>query len=231
MIRLFVQDSLKDAATICVPEKQAHYLRHVMRLQAGEKILVFNGVDGEWCASLLYRGKKETLLMVEKQVRAQIDLKPCVLAFALIKKENTALVLQKATELGVTEIYPMITQRSVVRSLNIDRAKAIIHEAAEQCERLDVPRLHEVMPLNAFLTSLPPEITPVHLAERREAACSLSPDIFPVFIVGPEGGFTPEENRLIAQTPRIKTLHLGQTILRAETASIAVLSAWQFRLF
>lgn len=231
MIRLFVEETLKEGIRIVLPEKQGHYLRHVMRLEAGKEVALFNGKDGEWTAVLSYPTKKESVLQVQHQTREQIYLKPCALAFALIKKENTALILQKATELGVTHIYPLITKRTIIRSLNRERAEMIIQEAAEQCERVDIPQLHPVMDLRLFVKDMPQAFTPVHLAERATVSDTLTPDMAPLFIVGPEGGFTPDENALIAQMPQVKIVHLGETVLRAETAALAILSAWQFRLF
>lgn len=231
MIRLFVENDLKEDAEFLLPEKQAHYVRHVMRLSEGEKVLLFNGKEGEWESVLFLKGKKEAGVLVKSLKRNQQNLKPCGLAFALIKKENTDFVLQKATELGVTDVFPILTRRTVVRNFNEQRAKSILIEAAEQCERLDVPVLHPLKELSLFMSEIPSHYTPVHLAERSLESDLLSPSITPLFIVGPEGGFTSEENEQLFKMPTVKIVHLGQTVLRAETASIAVLSAWQFRLF
>lgn len=231
MIRLFTEEKLFENQTIILPEKQAHYVRNVMRLKEGENIALFNGIDGEWLSHVFYEGKKQIRLVVQEQIRQQEDLSKVILCFAIIKKENVDLILQKATELGVTEIYPMITDRTVVRGFNMERAKLILTEAAEQCERLSVPILYEPMKLSAVLKSLPTEYTPIYLAERSETTQKLSQDIIPAFLIGPEGGFSSTENQLLLKHQNIKTVHLGQTILRAETAALAVLSAWQFRLF
>lgn len=230
MIRLFVKEFLFEGQNIILSNMQAHYLKHVMRVKENEKIVVLNGEDGAFEATVKYQ-KKIVALTVASQLEKQKNLPPCGLAFALIKKENTDFVLQKATELGVTDIFPLLTERTAVRQLNMTRAEAIITEATEQCERLDKPRLHALMNLKTFLSCFPACMVPVFLSERELICDKLNPEIQPIFIVGPEGGFSKAEADLIHATPGMKTLHLGQTVLRAETASIAVLSAWNFRLF
>lgn len=231
MIRLFTEEKLFKNQMVVMTEKQMHYIKNVMRLKEGDIVHLFNGIDGEWACSLFFEGKKQLCLDVQKQIRQQEDLSKVVLCFAIIKKENTDLILQKATELGVTEIYPMITDRTVVRGFNLERAKLILTEAAEQSERLSVPVIYEPMKLSMVLNRLPKECTPVYLAERSETTQKLSKNIIPAFLIGPEGGFSPMENKLLLNHKNMQTVHLGKTILRAETAVFAILSAWQFRLF
>lgn len=231
MIRLFIEDELFEKKTITLPEKQAHYVRNVMRVKEGEFVCLFNGVNGEWEGQVFLEGKKQVCLFIQRQIRQQENLSPVILCFSLIRKENTELILQKATELGVTEIYPMITDRTVVRGFNMERAKLILTEASEQCERLSVPVIHNPMKLSDVLRHLPTQYTPIYLAERSETTQILSKEIIPAFFVGPEGGFSPVENQLFLNHEKTKTIHLGKTILRAETAVFAVLSAWQFPLF
>ncbi len=231
MIRLFVQSELLTGRVIEPDMKQAHYLTHVMRLKEKDVLSLFNGRDGEWMAEIQLCGKKKIILSVQTQIAPQMKRARCILCPAIIKKENMDLVLQKATELGVTEIYPMITQRTVVRGFNVQRAQSIIYEACEQCERNDVPILHAPQELDEILRAFDETITPVHLVERITQTTLLDKDIIPAFLIGPEGGFTDLENKKIMRNQSVKQLHLGTTILRAETAAIGVLAAWQFRLF
>ncbi len=230
MIRLFVTQDLSENTQIEPDVKQAHYLTHVMRLKDKEIVTVFNGRDGEWLAEIQTVSKKKTMLLVQSQSASQMYRKTCILCPAIIKKENMDLVLQKATELGATAIYPMITQRTVVRGFNVERALAIVREACEQCERNDVPVIHEPVPLEDILDMFTSEITLVHLAERATDTTLLDKTCKPAFLIGPEGGFTDTENAQIARYPSVKRVHLGTTVLRAETAAIGVLAAWQFRL-
>lgn len=231
MIRLFTPAPLQAENPIEASEKQMHYLCHVMRLTHKDIILLFNGKDGTWTAEINVIGKKRCTFIPLRQIEPQQTRATCILCPALIKKENMDLVLQKATELGATAIYPLITERTVVRTLNTERARHIIYEACEQCERNDIPHLYEPQTLPTFLNTLPTEISLIHLAERATAGTTLSPTLKPAFLIGPEGGFTETENKRIANRSDTYIVHLGSTILRAETASLAILSAWQFRLF
>ena len=231
MIRLFTPQHLTADALISPDEKQIHYLKHVMRLQEGERVALFNSKDGTWVADYHTVGKKGAQLVVTEKIAEQQNRERCILCPALIKKENMDFVLQKATELGVTEIRPVITARTVVRQMNMARGEAIITEACEQCERNDIPALYPPQTLTALLSAFTPDVTVIHLAERQASSAKLSPDMIPAFIIGPEGGFTSEENTLIQAHPATRVIHLGTTVLRAETAALATLSAWQFRLF
>ena len=228
MIRLFVPDRISGKQEVVLSDKQVHYLLHVMRQKEGDVIAVFNGYDGEWQAVIQELNKKKGVVSTNQQTREQVKERPLILCPALIKKENMDLVFQKATELGVTEIYPLITARTVVPKLNKERAQSLLAEAAEQCERLSVPTLHEPQKLGDFLRDLNHEIRPVCLAERGTTRIANS-DGIRAFCVGPEGGWTPEELALFEKAGA-DFLHFGQTILRAETASIVALAyvGWGF---
>lgn len=230
MIRLFIDAPLLRGAIIYPSEKQQHYLLNVMRLQKGDCLFVFNGKEGEWKANVEMEGKKKLFLSLEKRVREQSFLKECFLCPALIKKENMDLVLQKATELGVTDIFPVLTQRTVVRQFNTERAQAIVIEASEQCERLTIPVIHAPISLFDLPQELPNKCQLVFLSERGKTSDTPFSQS-PAFLIGPEGGFSPEETLWLEQKPNVISLHLGETILRAETAAIAVLACWQFRDF
>ncbi len=227
MIRLFVEEPLFEGGVIYPDEKKTHYMLHVMRLTDKDEVFLFNGKDGEFKSTLEFVSKKKVCLNITQQIQEYNPTKPCVLCPAIIKKENMDLVLQKATELGVSKIIPIITQRTVVRGFNLERAKSIVAEAAEQSERLDVPYIHEPIRLMDLWSVLPEEMTPVFLTERGKTGLKpLSAIKLPAFIIGPEGGFTEKETSFLLEQKNIAPLHLGNTILRAETASIAVLGAW-----
>ena len=227
MIRLFVEEKLSTGQELSLDEKQAHYIIHVMRQKEGSEILLFNSIDGEFKAKVCEVKKKSCLLQVFEKTKEFSKRVELVLCPALIKKENMDLVLEKATELGVTKIYPVITNRTVVRGFNIERARLIVKEAAEQSERLDVPEIFEPVSLKDLFLKFSKEITPVFLTERGKTGSKLLSEVKnPAFIVGPEGGFTMDEVDFILQQKNVAPLHLGDTILRAETASIAILGAW-----
>ncbi len=231
MIRLFVSEKLEVQKSFEATEKQQHYLRHVMRLNDNESILLFNGKDGEWLCRVEICGKKKMLFYPQQKLRTQETETSCILCPALIKRENMELVLQKATELGVTEIFPVITERTVVRHLNLERARLIVTEAAEQCERLSVPIMHEPVSLTELFRVLPEAAQLVFLHERTEVTSPVDAITLPAFLIGPEGGFSSAEIQKIMLLNNVVPIHLGNTILRAETAAIAVLSCWQFRPF
>ncbi len=211
-------------------EGQRHYLRDVMRRTVGDEVALFNGCDGEWSAEIVELSKKTASLRVQKQLRSQqIDpTSPCILCVALLKKDPMDLVLQKATEMGVSAIYPMITARTVVHQFNHHRAQALVREAAEQSERLDVPRVTEVASLKEVVASLPPQVQPVFLSERGCSEGEWDTNKATAYFVGPEGGFTDEEAGFLASLPLGGVCHLGKTILRAETAALAIIACHQF---
>lgn len=231
MIRLFVEEDLEEGKVISLDEKKAHYLIHVMRCEVGGEVSLFNGKDGEFQSEILQEAKKKFALKIVEKTKDFLPTQPCVLCPAIIKKENMDFVLQKATELGVSEIFPVITDRTVVRNFNLERAKSIVAEAAEQSERLDCPIVHEPTVLIDLFKKLPEEATVFFLSERGETTYQKTDIKTPVFLIGPEGGFTPKEVQYIEMRQNTATLHLGTTILRAETASIAILSCWQYQVF
>ena len=232
MIRLFMEDDLSEQMVILPDEKKTHYLLHVMRCREGDDLLLFNGRDGEYKAEISFSGKKKIELIIKEKTRNQIDESPLILCPAIIKKENMDLVLQKATELGVTKIIPIITQRTVVRNFNLDRAKTIVSEASEQSERLTCPEVLDPVSLKDLFYHLPKEAKIFFLSERGVSDEKQdNKNILPYFLVGPEGGFSDEEVKFLSAQKQVFSLHLGNTILRAETASIAVLSCWQYRVF
>lgn len=230
MIRLFVEENLEVSQEINLSEKETHYLIHVMRLKSSDEILVFNGKDGEFKSIVKEISKKKYVLNLIEKTREQKNVSPCILCPSLIKKENMDLVLQKATELGASAIYPVITQRCVIRNFNLERAKSIVKEAAEQSERLDCPVVYEPILLKDLVKKLPENVEIVFLSERGSSDSFTFKEIkIPAFLIGPEGGFTSQEVDFILSQKKVVSLHLGETILRAETASIAILSCWQYK--
>ncbi len=229
MIRLYTHFLLREEETLALTDDQVHYVYHVMRRTQGDEFLLFNGVDGEWLGRAETLTKKQGIIRLIRQTRPQVQTDGAVLAMALIKKDNFDLVLQKATELGVRQIIPLITERTVVSKLNLPRAKHIVIEAAEQCERLDVPDITDPMPLKAFLTLNVGQ--KVYLSERGESKGVLDKKTPVCFVVGPEGGWSSSELQAFEGAKGMIALNLGRLILRAETAAIGILSAHRFDIF
>lgn len=228
MIRLFVPDDLTRNRPVSLSSDAVHYLFHVMRLQPGDLFAAFNGRDGEWQVRLRALNKKEGIFLPEKQTKIQQDLPKLILCPALIKKDPMDFVFQKATEIGVTAIYPLISERTVVSRLNRDRARSVLIEAAEQSERLSIPELFDPDSISAVLKSLPTDVQPVCLAERQTADFHPDSDQNYALFIGPEGGWTPAELDLFRRE-NVLFWHLGETILRAETAAVAALACCRFR--
>lgn len=226
MIRLFTDYPLIADETIELSEKTHHYLVHVMRCQSGDEVLCFNGKDGEWSATLQITSKKQSTLHIIQQTRSQQKVPFCALCPALIKKDNMDLVLQKATELGVTDIYPLITDHTVHAHFNQEHARLIVQEAAEQCERLSVPVIHPPVKLPQLFTQLPKSCAGFYLAERSDSQNTLPATGELAFLVGPEGGWSQKELSFLEKSP-FQPLHFSVGILRAETACLAILACWQ----
>ena len=218
MIRLFIAGDFSLGKRLMLPVKQAHYVLHVMRLKQGAQLEVVNGHQGLWLGEIQVEKKQFFLTLIKHLLPAQ-TLPPCILCPALIKKEAMDFVLQKATELGATEIRPIVAERSVVSSLNLDRSEMIIREACEQCERLDKPCLYAPQSLSEVLTQLQGQATLIWLSERGQSRGQKG-TLPPALFVGPEGGWSPKEQELFKKFKAVEW-HLGHTILRAETACIA----------
>ena len=226
-IRLFTTETLTEATSLAATPEQAHYLGSVMRQQAGGHVLLFNGVDGEWDARIDSIRKDRAQFTLLGQTREQDAEAELALLFAPLKRDTTNMVIEKATELGVTRLQPVFTDRTNAGRLNLDRFAAIAREAAEQCERLTVPEISEPRRLLDVLGSWPHDRVLFAAIERSNAA---SPPYRPAkaaLLVGPEGGFTPAELDVLRRLSFVEPIGLGPRVLRAETAVIAGLALLQ----
>ncbi len=229
--RLFVAPDLVAGATIALEAEQAHYLRQVMRRSPGDGVRLFNGRDGEWRGRLLELGRREAILALEERLRPQVPVRPLSLLFAPVKRAGTELIVQKATELGASRLQPVITRRTERAGLRPERLALIAREAAEQCERLDVPALEEAESLEAALADWPAARSLLFCDERAGApalldvVAGLAPPAG--LLIGPEGGFDPAEHEMLHARPGVLAVSLGPRILRAETAALAALAVCQ----
>ena len=226
-IRLHVAAPLAAGAVIVLTGGQAHYLGAVMRCAVGAAVRVFNGADGEWLARIAGLRKERGSLVVERLLRRQAIEPDLWLLFAPLKRDATDLVAQKATELGVAALLPVLTARTNAARVKVERLTAIATEAAEQSERLTVPRVAAPVELEERLASWPGERVLVVAAERMEAAPIRSSSGPAALLIGPEGGFTPRELDLLARHPFVRFVTLGPRILRADTAAIVGLALLQ----
>lgn len=226
--RLFVDAPLAVGSMVPLTPVQAHYLGTVLRRASGSGVRLFNGRDGEWHARLVELRRDRATALVETQRRCQALEPDLWLAFALLKRDATDLVIQKATELGVAALLPVLTTRTNAVRVNEVRLAAIATEAAEQCERLTLPRLESAQPLVALLEGWPADRPLFAAIERATEAAPLRPVHGKAgLLVGPEGGFTPAELDAIGNRPLVTIVQLGPRILRAETACLAGLALLQ----
>ncbi len=234
-IRLYLAHDLAPGAVLPLDTKQVHYLKNVMRLAAGDALLVFNGRDGEWRAEVADLGRSAGALRAVALERAQAVEPDLWLVFTPIKKTRLDVLVEKAGELGATRLVPVLTERSSVRDINVARAEALLVEAAEQCGRMTVPRIGAVAPLAGVLEGWD--------ARRRLMYCDESGRAVPIaealadqvpgpwaVLIGPEGGFSPAERTAITGHSFVVPVALGPRILRADTAAIAALSLLQAHL-
>ncbi len=205
----------------------AHYLLNVMRMKAGDPILLFDNISGEWLAVVADAAKRSLTLRIERQTKA-IDRVPDLwLCFAPVKKARLDWIIEKATELGVSRLQPVITERTIVERVKRERLEAQIVEACEQCGRTALPTLAEPVKLALLLKDWPTGRTLMFADEAGGAPLAGVDAPAPAAILtGPEGGFTARERELLIASPAVRRITLGPRILRAETAAIAAVSVW-----
>jgi 16S rRNA (uracil1498-N3)-methyltransferase len=223
--RLWVPHPLSLGAEMLLAREQAHYVGNVMRLGPGASLALFNGRDGEWLGFLSEIRRDRAMVVLERQTRPQAPEPDLWLVFAPLKRDATDLVVQKATELGVSVIKPVFTARTNTARMNLERLAAIAREAAEQSERLTVPDILEPRKLLECLADWPLERGLAAAIERAGAAPV--PLAAAALLVGPEGGFAPAELDALRAARFVSPLCLGPRVLRAETAVIAGLALLQ----
>jgi 16S rRNA (uracil1498-N3)-methyltransferase len=231
MIRLFVPDPLKQDLAVALAGDQTHYLRSVMRREVGDAVLLFNGRDGEWRSELLETGKRACVLAPREQVRPQTFGPDLDLVIALVKRGRLETIVEKAAELGARRVRLTITRHTNADHARIDRLRAIAVEAAEQTGRLDVPDLAEPVKLDRLLEGWDAGRSLIFCDEGGEAKPALealkTPLARAAVLIGPEGGFSPEERERLRALPFVTPVSLGPRILRADTAAISALTLVQ----
>ena len=227
--RLFVEDELGTGWTIAVEGNQANYLARVMRVTEGDAVILCDDLTGEWATRVVQVDKRRVALEVGQHLRPREPVPDFWLCPALLKKDRFDLVLEKATELGVARIAPVVTRRCVADKLNPERADTIVTEAAEQCARTALPEIAPVAKLDALLRDWPQDR---HLFFADEDGGEPAADAFcyaegpAALLVGPEGGFDDAERAAIRAHPASVAISLGPRVLRGETAAIAGTAVW-----
>ena len=229
-IRLFVDQPLGAGQAVALTTEQAHYLFNVMRLSRGAYVLLFNGHDGEWRASVAETGKRGGILICDAQTAAQRMPPDLWLLFAPIKKARTDFIVEKATELGAARITPVQTQHTNADRIRQDRLAAHAREAAEQCGATFIPQVDDLTSLDRLLKDWPQTR---HLLWCDEAMIGQPTALQGLrgqawaILIGPEGGFSAAEQSRLRALPFVRPLSLGPRILRADTAAVAALTIWQ----
>ncbi len=227
--RLFIDGPLEAGQQRRLDGNAAHYLGSVMRLSPGEYVILLDNVTGEWAARVESVAKRTVDVTLVEQLRQREPVPDLWLCVAPIKKPHFDLVMEKATELGVARIMPVLTRRSVVDRVNMDRSRAIVTEAAEQCARTTLPDIGSLQPLAALLADWPADRALFFADEQGgdPAARVFADHIGPAaLLIGPEGGFDDAERVRIGALGQSRAVSLGPRILRAETAAIAASALW-----
>ncbi|WP_407177038.1 16S rRNA (uracil(1498)-N(3))-methyltransferase [Bradyrhizobium sp. STM 3562] len=234
--RLFVDASLATGATVTLERDQSNYLGNVLRLAAGDTILVFNGRDGEWQAALSGRKRPDTLT-IASQTRPQDRLPDLAYVFAPLKHARLDYMVQKAVEMGASRLQPVLTRFTQVARVNGERMRANVIEAAEQCGILSLAAVADPVPLARYLENREGQRLLIFCDEAAEAADPLralrkgpADGLGIDVLVGPEGGFAEEERKLLVHQPHVLRLSLGPRVLRADTAAVAALALVQAAL-
>ena len=230
--RLFVDAPLADGAELVLEDAQANYVRNVMRMAAGDGLLLFNGRDGEWGARISDVAKKRVTLVAERRTRPQTPAGKVRYLFAPLKHARLDYMVQKAVEMGASRLSPVITRRTQASRVNLERMRANAVEAAEQCGVLALPEIDEPAPLARLLDGWPADAALAFCDEdsgAQDPVAALRPlaDRPIAVLIGPEGGFDPEERAALLRLPSVVRLSLGPRILRADTAAVAALALVQ----
>lgn len=212
----FCNAPLAEGRSVKLPDDLQHRLAKVLRLGEGDEVALFNGKEGLFSATLA--DAKCRSAQVAAQFQAQPAVKPAHLYLGIPKREAWESALRQATELGITDIHPLLTAHAVPTRMNDERAQALVVEAAEQCERLTVPTLHSLIRFEDWLAALSQPTLWAH-----PAATSGTASVSGV-LVGPEGGFSAAEEKLLSAHPHIRPVTFGPTILRTDTAVVAAVT-------
>jgi 16S rRNA (uracil1498-N3)-methyltransferase len=227
--RLFVPDDLGAGGVVALGRDQANYLVNVLRLHDGAGVHIFNGRDGEWLARLRREGRRDASLVIDVRTRVQAGGPDLHYLFAPLKRSRLDYMVQKATELGAARLSPVLTRHTMAERVNLDRMRANVIEAAEQCGILSVPEVTDPMPIAKALATFESTRTLVFCDE--DAPVTSPIDALakvargPVAVlIGPEGGFAPDERERLIAMPNVVRLALGPRIMRADTAAVAAMA-------
>jgi 16S rRNA (uracil1498-N3)-methyltransferase len=233
--RLYVVAPLRAGETVTLEDRHAHYLLHVLRLHKGATFRLFNGTDGEWLAEIIAVRKRDLTLQCDRKLRDPQPPPDIDYLFAPLKHARLDYLAQKATEMGAGRLRPVITRRTITERVNIERLKSNVIEAAEQCNLVGLPQVFEPEPLDKVIAGWEAARRLIYCDEAGLAANPLSVlqsiNRGPLaVIIGPEGGFAPDEQKLLRTQKFVSAISLGPRIIRADTAAVAALALLQATL-
>ncbi|PPR45531.1 MAG: Ribosomal RNA small subunit methyltransferase E, partial [Alphaproteobacteria bacterium MarineAlpha5_Bin8] len=224
--RIFLEKTISPNLMVYIKKKQHHYLKNVLRIKINDQINVFDGISGEWESNVLSINRDNTVLQVKKKIKEIEKTEDIWLIFSPIKKHRMSLSIQKATELGVSKIIPCISEYTNLRNINIASLKENSVEAAEQSERLDIPTIEQAIDLKDLLSEWPNDRKLIFCDERKESSELMYKTLLPLkkninkfaVFIGPEGGFSDTEHKLILNNSNVVAVSLGKRLLRSDTA-------------
>ena len=224
--RIFVNKSISSNLIIYIKDKQHHFLKNVLRIKVNDEINIFDGITGEWKSAVMSINRENTVLRVTNIINKLKKSNDIWLVFAPIKHHRMSLAIQKATELGVSKIIPCITEFTNIRKINAQNLHDNAIEAAEQSERLDIPRIEKQVDLTTLLSNWPEDRKLIYCDEKTKEKRSIIDLLTPVkddenkwaVLIGPEGGFSDSEQELITKSKNVLSVSLGDRLLRSDTA-------------
>ena len=229
-IRLYNPDSIEENSTNLLSKEHTHYVVNVMRLKRGSNINFFNS-EGEWKSEIIFLDKDRVEVKIIEKIKQPKGLSNIELAICLVKKNSMETILQKATELGVSKITPIISERTEVKELNYDRANKIVIESTEQSNQLSPPKISEVIKLKDFLNNLDGSskllFADVNSTQNLKAETLKLGNPISV-LIGPEGDFSPSERDSILGNSNVTSFTISRNILRSDTAVISAISLVNF---
>ena len=224
--RIYIKKEISSNLLIYIKDKQHHFLKNVMRVQINDTIRIFDGITGEWLSKVSSVNRNNIVLRVIEKIKNMVQLPDIWLIFAPIKQHRMNIAIQKATELGATKAVPCLTEYTDIKSVNIKNLQLNAIEAAEQSERLDIPKIEKPIQLQSLLNSWPEDRYLVYFDEKLNQEKNIVESLLPLknnnkkwaVLIGPEGGFSDSEKKLITKSKNVLAVSLGNRLLRSDTA-------------
>ena len=221
-------DYINNNSEVILPDRCNNHLINVFRMKTHDEVIIYNREYGEWLCNITEINRSKILVQCNQLLRQYKNSINASLAFCIIKYDNVKLIIEKCTELGITDFYPLISDYTQYNKLNIDKLNFIAIQASEQSERLDVPIIHNIFNINEFINNLPINVKWYSAIERTNNNSNIDVNINIGFIIGPEGGFSEREKQLLIN--KTNQISLSKNILRAETACISCASLFSYFL-